>query len=1072
MLSSRSRCSSSQSIKIRRLKATSTCLGLSLESPFKCRGCINSTDELLDCRKKSSSIHSRTYKCEQPWHIAKGEAASLRTIKRYDLVWAHLIENGYPADAMGAPASLLNESTQKAKAKDLPPDICFATNNDSTNSAFTSMSDISTSTGKKESLLTQLAARNQALENLILKLITSLGTQEESSSSTETMVTEEEAPPAEEVAMTPLELLAAAVEELPPVADELPPADEAPAALAEPNARYKMVYLPHLARLINTERCYKQIMEQATSRQKYTGSELGKRLYGAAAALCPQGSLKNLELTIALSHAALLVDSGNEVDISQIATSVPSATSLKEFVLNAAADAMYVASEEILREGSRLFLVADKGALKTANAHFVKIICWYSLRDKRIKTFNLDTTDSDGSSLDCALAVLHSLARLFGGIDRVIAIIFGQATDSGGGGTGYSFQRALTSKGLTAPNEVYLASFCTLHCIQLTLAAPVKHVIGEGGIGSDGEYRCNAMQLLHGVYNLQRHHEPKQWELIWKAAFELVGEGQDDEALLLNNENNESLAGKIRVPAPIMTRWWTIGVCAQFVLQHWATIIAICHGVIQHLNTDQAANKIASGVQALMRTEQVKSDVHLIHAYHSHFLASHFSWLQKGDKELGGKPGFLNRHIAVRYFLMHEDLCAAYDMEGWKLLPVFAGFRESIAVLDADERLEQEKKVNLFFMMATTQLKKHFKVWINELLFLALFSEPATATEVARFLLYPDKTNNMPRENNNFESEMHGRIIDLSKFKEFLYTECEDNTRDKTMGSQHILLHQMAVTYLANSNLCVDMWHAKDTPLLLAAFREHYLVNYSALASNTHLAESQVKDANFCQIKGREENLSSAFSTARSGLVESINVTTLDSFSKRFLKGNRHVTGGMAGTRKRKKDGTDFEEKTTKMRIDGQTRSTAALKLIVAINKNVLEETNMIPAKKLKWDKLRQELDDTENQFVNKRCGVKVEKFILHYDKQKPPNKLQRRTGTIDTMPLVEGKIPFSKLVKDRDIELVKMELRFRSLSTVGPWRDGLLKRLKDDEGNLRVFKPQCPDVCFDYIFEDVNNNV
>lgn len=48
--------------------------------------------------------------------------------------------------------------------------------------------------------------------------------------------------------------------------------------------------------------------------------------------------------------------------------------------------------------------------------------------------------------------------------------------------------------------------------------------------------------------------------------------------------------------------------------------------------------------------------------------------------------------------------------------------------------------------------------------------------------------------------------------------------------------------------------------------------NYTAIPSNYHFIESSVKDANFCLITGRSEKTSSIFATARSGLVETLNV--------------------------------------------------------------------------------------------------------------------------------------------------------------------------------------------------------
>ena len=83
-------------------------------------------------------------------------------------------------------------------------------------------------------------------------------------------------------------------------------------------------------------------------------------------------------------------------------------------------------------------MIADKGAKKGAHTHFVKIISWYSKTDACVKSFNLDSDDSDGSSEDCAKAVRHALVKLFG-LENVDNILSGQMTNSGGGGTGKSF---------------------------------------------------------------------------------------------------------------------------------------------------------------------------------------------------------------------------------------------------------------------------------------------------------------------------------------------------------------------------------------------------------------------------------------------------------------------------------------------------------------------------------------------------------------------------------------------------------------------------------------------------------
>ncbi len=324
------------------------------------------------------------------------------------------------------------------------------------------------------------------------------------------------------------------------------------------------------------------------------------------------------------------------IDSENIAKTVPSASTLKEFVIDAATDSAFQAWKEIVEDNCKLFLLCDKGAKKTANAHFVKILCWWSKLDKKTKTFKIDSDNMDRTSMACAHAIKHALSQLFGGEENILAILFGQAPDSGGGGTGNSFYKELTKLGLLSSSKSYLKAFCTLHCIQLTLQNPISRVLGQGGLGKDGKYRTNAMQALHGLHNLQKYHESTEWPKLWSTAAAKCG---------FDLTTDEFSAHQI--PAPILTRWWTVGECAAFLLKHMAIIPALCHGVIQASTTAHAVNQVASGLEALLKTPQVVSSISLIDAYHKNFLCSHFAWPQKGHPELGNKQGFINDHIAV-----------------------------------------------------------------------------------------------------------------------------------------------------------------------------------------------------------------------------------------------------------------------------------------------------------------------------------------------------------------------------------------------------------------------------------------
>jgi hypothetical protein len=103
-------------------------------------------------------------------------------------------------------------------------------------------------------------------------------------------------------------------------------------------------------------------------------------------------------MTLALNQAAFLVDSGVGLKNinKKIAKTVPSALTLKDFVIDSATDSAFQVWDEIVQQNYKLFLLCDKGAKKTANAHFIKILCWWwSTLDKMIKMFNMDLNDTD-----------------------------------------------------------------------------------------------------------------------------------------------------------------------------------------------------------------------------------------------------------------------------------------------------------------------------------------------------------------------------------------------------------------------------------------------------------------------------------------------------------------------------------------------------------------------------------------------------------------------------------------------------------------------------------------------------
>ncbi len=80
-------------------------------------------------------------------------------------------------------------------------------------------------------------------------------------------------------------------------------------------------------------------------------------------------------------------------------------------------------------------------------------------------------------------------------------------------------------------------------------------------------------------------------------------------------------------------------------------------------------------------------------------------------------------------------------------------------------------------MIARRALIKHFKVWMNDLLFLAIYGEGPTGRIVARYLSPPNTTAAIApglNEMQVFESPIHNnRLIDLKKFASFVSKQCK-----------------------------------------------------------------------------------------------------------------------------------------------------------------------------------------------------------------------------------------------------------------------------------------------------------
>ena len=144
----------------------------------------------------------------------------------------------------------------------------------------------------------------------------------------------------------------------------------------------------------------------------------------------------------------------------------------------------------------------------------------------------------------------------------------------------------------------------------------------------------------------------------------------------------------------------------------------ICIGIRNSLRSNSASMKIASCTLNLLQKPMIINDLELLVAFHRAFLFPHFQFLQLGDPRTGNKASFIARHIAVRYFLMIEDLEKKEGNE-WMNHEMFISFLATLNILNEEEKIQQKKKITLFLKFIRQSIEKHFKQWIDRLFFWA-----------------------------------------------------------------------------------------------------------------------------------------------------------------------------------------------------------------------------------------------------------------------------------------------------------------------------------------------------------------
>ena len=758
---------------------------------------------------------------------------------------------------------------------------------------------------------------------------------------------------------------------------------------------HELKYKPDVSMLKSKAVKYDNLMG-SISRKRYGGTTLGNSMFGLAASMVPQAGMSGVATIAPMIVAGILANAGLDFKTDLLIESLPGRIAIGDFVVNNAADTIIMMRSSI-KSNPRVYLSCDKGN-KKGNKNLAKYISWYCKDSKRVKTYLLDVNCTDENTDDIANAIKHSLVQTFG-IDN-IPTIFGQCTDSGGGGTGKKLYAEIEKLGLT-PLTCYLITSCALHNLQTALRNGVQLVLGEGGLDSELKGKHNAMQLLHGAYNLQNWHEHDELKDIY--LYTRKCEGLDEKF--------------IKLEEPILTRWWLVGACATSFLKCKSTWEKICNGIRQATDTKSAAYKVASATYTLIQEPVIISDVHLLVAIHKWFLFPHFKWCQLGDNAVGGTPSFSARNMLVRYFSMMDQVRSAENGK-WESLADFEGFKASVNGLPDEEQGIQRLKVTHFLRILCASLKKHFGMWISSnLLFLSLFSEQKTATCIAKFL-----SGGVRDHEETYDSEAHGSQINLQKLRLFLEQQCTPDTIETIKNSQFWRANSIPIALLANGH---DIWNVSATNSL-SEFKKLYLYNYAALPTNSQFTERGVKESGYVSLGRRSEKNRSALAIARARIIPDAMAV-----GKELVKsddGKNRLVQGKARTK------VLINEARSHRRIIDTMRQ----------NDDGHYNTHRLIVSNLTCD---------ADQFKRERTDKKVS----HYKVKERGNARPIRTETkrYDLTPLLCGKIQYAKLLKDSNVDQVRRECDARKLQyTLSTNWTSLIKLIKTHEGDDKFFKP------------------
>ena len=720
-----------------------------------------------------------------------------------------------------------------------------------------------------------------------------------------------------------------------------------------------------------------KLVRRRFAQKRYTNTPLSRRLLAIALMHASKLGLETAANMTPLIIASFLTEC--DLDLEDVATSSPSATTLKRIMIDEAVDTIYTERRDM--KGLPLTLLADKGdgQSKRGTASFIKLAARMDESRNRVKVTCIGIQGAGDSSIDAATAIDHALKVYDYPDSRVL--FSGHGTDAGGGGTREDLLQKLIAVNRVRNSIAYIWTTCALHGLNLCLSSPTTRTMGEGGL-----LKRTVLQLLHSAYNLSQQYNYSEWADIWT---------------LLTGAKSEN------VKCPVMTRWECVGEAVENMVKNCEEWKVVANNIVNTEKSGSTKHTIASHLSSLLCEKVLIAHLYFLRAYGNSWWLPHFQW-QKHIDERSKSAGFLGRHMALHFYVQHRDLY--FLINNWK---THDKFKEYVRTFPNNSiEYNMDKLANDFFKRVDAIHTKHFSQWRDKYLHLALAGDVIPARYLANWILgLPNPS--LPLQ---YFLTVHKTTIDVEAALSFLTL---NNSPETQRSNQYFLNHRDAIIEIAEGK---ELW-SEDSDCM-RKFRQYVKNNWLIVSTNTQLVERWVKDSNECTLSGKDEHFSSIIATCRSATIFDYKLDARTEAEGRELKGNQFVVKGIKGQRINRKTGR-IEERTSSL-IDIRGSSYAALVIRKTIARSItLEECKDEDAMKIIYDALVSKTD----QHRLKRNETTVENYsqvLLSPTPAKPLNTIQRSKG-VDTTSHMKGEIAYSSLCIVH-IPLVREEMTFRGV--------------------------------------------